>query len=136
MMLTIAGCVSPYQPATTGPTAKIQLRSSQPSGAGALMFSDEHCGGKRSIAASLEGQWLDVPAGERIWMKRYVNSAGLPFGRYCESLVTFVPADRQSYVVDFTLDAAGCRTQVSKLAADNSQERETGAAPFDHPDCR
>lgn len=100
------------------------------------MYSDERCGGKRSIAANLEGQWLDVPAGERIWMKRYVNTVGLPLGRYCESLVTFVPADRQSYVVDFTLDAAGCRAQVSKVAADSSQEREPGAQPFDHPECR
>lgn len=134
--LALSACAIPYKPPQQGPIAQLQLRSEIVQSRSALLYTDGQCSHPKYTSTDPKNPWMAVEADKPIWLKQSYNTVGLPFGRYCESLVTFTPQQDQSYAVEFTLSPAGCESRVYRLEASGSQLPEISASTFSNPKCR
>jgi hypothetical protein len=135
VLVLLAACAADYEPPAFAPTATLTLRSAAGSGRSALIYDNADCDGARFLTTPDDAQKAVIAAGRQIWLKQSFNTVGLKFGRYCEALVTFVPEPGVDYAVDFTLDAAGCRSHVMQVA-ESGERPEPSAAAFSNPNCK
>jgi hypothetical protein len=129
------GCAQKYIPHTEGLRSRLMLVSNLPAARGALVYSADACSDPRLIEASNEHQWIEVDATRPLSLKRHVNTLGLAHGRYCEKLITFVPAEGQSYVADFRVESSGCSMEIYRVDSDGIRSRETSARLISNPEC-
>lgn len=133
--LGLVSCATPYKSPVGEPTATLALRSSLGAGRAGLIYDDAQCSRPQYLATFESNDRAVVAAGKPIWLKQSFNTVGLPFGRYCEALVTFTPQENAAYAVDFILNAAGCASHVVRIDPSGAEFPELSATPFSHPKC-
>jgi hypothetical protein len=136
VLFAASGCAATYDEPSSGPVARIKLSANRVGARGAYVYSDERCSNPAVISPLNEGEWVNVRAGEPLWMQRTFNSVGSTQGFYCAPATTFRPLEGASYLIDFHAEPNACRVTVRRVEASGELIPELTARPFDHPNCQ
>ena len=118
----LAACATPYNPPSSGPTAKVTFLVPQDDmfgiGQTTSVVSGEDCGGPALIAnfqplSSTRETTRDLAVGQRQYLRAFMsNSRSYPIVHSCTNLVSFIPEPGEKYTLRQVIAGPSCAVEL------------------------